>query len=225
MSERTSRSNALSEEAVLARKHEILTHALRVIARDGLRACTYGTVSQSCGFSVGMLQHYFPSREQLLRACMEHRSEATIQRWLDIESHRSDPLVRLHDLLTISLEEDQSFDQGWLFWVQLLAGSSDEPALRVSLERVLEEWRHVLVRALKQVNETGLLPQPIDEEEVSILLRAMVDGLLVQTLNKHLHGRDIQRLKHHLYRFTAALLHIDAARFAAGMSRAERGML
>src|SRR5262245_36689045 len=49
-----------------ARRTEIIAAAIRVIARDGIRACTVSALEQATGFARGHFTYHFDSKEEII---------------------------------------------------------------------------------------------------------------------------------------------------------------
>lgn len=210
--QRKTRTHAVTEEAVDARKAEILTHASRVIAAVGFERCSFGAVSDACGFSIGMIQHYFRTRQLLLIASVEYRAEQTVKEWRRIYALTDHPIERIYALLTLAVEGDESFADAWGFWVQVYAlGNSNEEA-RARAAVVLESWRGLFVEALIEAAASGELGQDINPQELGSIIVAVADGLAVQTLNR-LYGSTPASMKKMLHTFVASQLGIDPADF------------
>ena len=63
------------------RRAEILTGAIRVIARDGVVAAKLKDIARESGVSLGLIQHYFDTRENLV--------DATFAAMMRVVSHES----------------------------------------------------------------------------------------------------------------------------------------
>ncbi len=53
------------------RKDEIITTALRVFAEKGFENTTMQTIASETGISKGLMYHYFPSKNDIVQACIE----------------------------------------------------------------------------------------------------------------------------------------------------------
>ena len=62
---RTTRT-AKVRPASVARRSEIIAAAIRVIARDGLRACTVSALESETGFARGHFTYHFTSKEEII---------------------------------------------------------------------------------------------------------------------------------------------------------------
>jgi AcrR family transcriptional regulator len=65
---------ARTPKVVEDRREQILEAALRVFARNGYARSTNKDVAQEAGITPGLIYHYFPSKEALLKAVIEEAS-------------------------------------------------------------------------------------------------------------------------------------------------------
>ena len=57
---------AKTRPASIARRSEIIAAAVRVIARDGIRACTVSALESETGFARGHFTYHFSSKEEII---------------------------------------------------------------------------------------------------------------------------------------------------------------
>src|SRR5688572_23264528 len=65
---------ARTPKVVEDRREQLLEAALRVFARNGYARSTNKDVAQEAGITPGLIYHYFPSKEALLKAVIEEAS-------------------------------------------------------------------------------------------------------------------------------------------------------
>jgi AcrR family transcriptional regulator len=63
--DRNARANKIRPASV-ARRSEIIAAAIRVIARDGIRACTVSALESETGFARGHFTYHFNSKEEII---------------------------------------------------------------------------------------------------------------------------------------------------------------
>ncbi|MBD7951928.1 MULTISPECIES: TetR/AcrR family transcriptional regulator [Oerskovia] len=159
----------------IAKREEILTTALDVIAREGYRGASVKELAEAVGLSQAGLLHYFDSKDELFTAILRKRDE------LDLETYRTesdvDPLriflrVMRHNADVPGLVE---------LYTRLNAEASDHdhPAHQFFAERraTMTELFGGLVADGKR---TGRYPADLDTASFALVLTAAADGL--QTL-------------------------------------------
>lgn len=206
------RTHAVTEEAIAERRETIAAHAADIIAGTGVEGCTFGAVSDSTGFSVGMIQHHFRTRERLVLASVEYRTTASVREWQMIHSASKGALHRLNDLLTFAVEGEATFEQAWGFWVEVYSAAHKDENVRIHVANALLAWRRIFVETLDEAIEEGLIKPFHDPDVLATLLLAVVDGLAIQTLNK-VYDHSPAKMADTLRRFAAHEFGIDEQDF------------
>lgn len=206
------RTHAVTEEAIAERRETIAAHAADIIAGTGVEGCTFGAVADSTGFSVGMIQHHFRTRERLVLASVEYRTTASVREWQMIHSAGKGALHRLNDLLTFAVEGEATFEQAWGFWVEVYSAAHKDENVRVHVANALLAWRRIFVETLDEAIEEGLIKPFHDPDVLATLLLAVVDGLAIQTLNK-VYDHSPAKMADTLRRFAAHEFGIDEQDF------------
>jgi TetR/AcrR family transcriptional repressor of bet genes len=183
------RTNAVGPDAIAERRAHILTEASLIIARAGVAGCSFAGLAEACGHSVGMIQHYFRTRERLIQATVEFRINSSVEEWHTVYATGGDSLQRIHDLLTFSIEGRTPFEEAWGFWVAVFAEGHKDRNIGESVAKALVEWHAIFVEALKAAVAEGVVPADLDTERSAYALVAVIEGLAIQTLNG-LHGGD-----------------------------------
>jgi AcrR family transcriptional regulator len=150
--------------------------ALQVIARDGLGGLTMGTVAKQAGTSVGLVQHYFSSKDELL--LFAHRRVASrFDSWL--ESIKLDgpvgPVVYEALLRLLPLDRERRDDMR----VRLAfsaAGANDPRLAEYQAERH-NYLRRRLAQAIDRAQNHGEVATDVDSKIAAIILAALVTGL------------------------------------------------
>lgn len=177
------RTHAVTDEAIAERRESIVAHAADIIAQAGVDRCTFGAVSDATSFSVGMIQHYFRTRERLVLATVEYRTTASVREWQNIHSGGTNAVVRLHDLLTFAVEGEATFEQAWGFWLEVYCAAHKDENIRLHVVNATLAWRAIFEQTLNEAVEEGLIAPFHGPEMLTTLLLAVVDGLAIQTLN------------------------------------------
>ena len=158
----------------VAKREEILTTALDVIARNGYRRTSVKELADAVGLSQAGLLHYFSSKEELFQEVLRKRDEVDSQ--------------GISDLSRISIDE----------YVRFIRHNADVPGLvqlyaRLSNEATDPEHpahayfveRQRLIRAqfadlIRGRQEAGDAHASLDPDMTATLLVAVTDGLQTQ---------------------------------------------
>lgn len=102
---------ARTPKVVEDRREQIIEAALRVFAQKGFAGATNKDIAREAGITPGLIYHYFPSKEALLKATIEQRSPIQVIRSLPPEVLTLPPEALLQSLLKQILDvvEDDKF--------------------------------------------------------------------------------------------------------------------
>jgi AcrR family transcriptional regulator len=110
-----------------ARRRQVAAALVRVIARDGLPAASMSAVAAAAGVSVGLIQRYFPTKDELLAFVFAHLVTRTEERIAEV-SRSGPPAAVAYRMLAAMLPlDDERFAEA-AAWVAFLAGTLPAPA-------------------------------------------------------------------------------------------------
>lgn len=208
MSETRTRTNAVTEEAISRLRNRILQQTSHVIAVKGVNGCSLALVASAAGCSIGMIQHHFQTRDALVLASISYRSDQAIDEWQRISQTVTDPLRRIGDLLSFTVEGEESFADAWGFWVQAYVAAPRDAEVRETITAALKIWRSLFVNAIQSARDTGRIASNLDPERLASYVVAAADGLALQTLGGF-YGGDSSTMRSTLNGLVAHLLGID----------------
>ncbi|MEU6919326.1 TetR/AcrR family transcriptional regulator [Streptomyces olindensis] len=158
------------------RRGQVASALMSVVAERGLARTTLADVARTAGVSVGLVQRYFRSKDELLRFGIEYvyrRAEERIAA-IPVEPPIRGFVVRLMEtFLPLTVERGAEL-RVWLSFVQASLTDADMAAVHrdatVRLLRGVEE-------ALGGAQRAGELAAGVDIEVEAAALVAFVDGL------------------------------------------------
>lgn len=179
------------------RRTAIADAVLRLADRGGLDTATVRVVAAEAGVSAGMVQHYFTTRDEMLRfACelmIERISQRTGERLAALPqpvSNRGLLRAMLAELLPTS-EERKSIIRVWMAFLQRAVVQTELATyLRETHERTQAAIRAILERA----RDSGELTPGLDLELETTALFAQVDGLVSHVYIGHYTGDEAHRV-------------------------------
>lgn len=167
----------------VAKREEILTTALEVIAREGFRGASVKELADAVGLSQAGLLHYFGSKEELFAEILRKRDEVDsvaygeigdtsdisvedLQRgYVQVVRHNADVtgLVQLFARLSVD------------------AAEPGHPAHDFFVERG-RTLRAMFAESIARAQADGSVPETVDADTLARLFQAVADGLQVQWL-------------------------------------------
>ncbi|MEU7003220.1 TetR/AcrR family transcriptional regulator [Nonomuraea sp. NPDC046570] len=159
----------------VARRQQILDAAHELFSLRGYRGASMRDVAAQVGLSMAGLLHYFPSKEDLLEAVLQHRDDTDIpwfeEKWAEIGSFRE----AMRELAVRNMAQPEIVR----LFVTLSAEATDpaHPAHDYFQERYRTS-RELFTRTVATARERGELTAEADGP----LLIAVLDGLQIQWL-------------------------------------------
>jgi AcrR family transcriptional regulator len=159
----------------VAKREEILTAALEVIARHGYRKTSTRELAAAVGLSEAGLLHYFGSKEKLFEAVLRARDEADTAR---LDEHEDDVVGKL-----VAIVRHNSDVPGLVQLYSTFSAEAGDPqhgAHDYFVDRY-QRLRGSLAEAVRARQADGTISTAADPEKIATLLIALSDGLQVQS--------------------------------------------
>ncbi|MFI6908805.1 TetR/AcrR family transcriptional regulator [Nonomuraea sp. NPDC050394] len=162
------------------RRRHIAAALLRVIEREGMEAVSVRTVAAEAGCSVGAIQRYFTSKDEMLRFALAEVIEASGERLRNVplttEGRRFPEALRAVILAVLPLDAARRGEA--LVWAAFHAQAASRPDFAAAIADVTGESRALLLEALRLAEECGRLRPCQDHEALAQLIMAVMDGLM-----------------------------------------------
>ena len=128
------------------RRAEIIGALWEVISERGTEGASLMTVARAAGVSVGRIQHYFASKQDLVQAGCQAIVDMAEAGYRD-RTRESDPWRTLADLLTQSIPTTTEFRMGAAVWYAYMARAVVDPGIGEIVRRAAQ-GTHEEVRSL-----------------------------------------------------------------------------
>ena len=155
------------------RRREIAQAVWAVIAERGIEGVTLRCVAAEAGVSVGRIQHYHASREELIRDSCRELLKAATQRFE--AAGDATPVERLRRLILGRIPTTPEFAIGTSIWLAYEAKSVDDPVIA---ELVQRGHAGGVQEAAALLSECGVA----DASAVALRLMATAEGLAIRVL-------------------------------------------
>ena len=158
------------------RKREILEQFYEVLKQEGIERASMIKVASRMGVYPSHVNHYFPTKEQLISELVEFLIERYEKDFSASLYGRAAGIQRLSDLLDalFSLEWAAEVDSRVFYSIYYLSLKND--GIYRSLASMYQRFREHLVRVLEECKACGLV-QSLNAEEEAHNIVAMVEGL------------------------------------------------
>jgi AcrR family transcriptional regulator len=140
-------------------RQRIIDAALTTLKEKGFAGTSTRAIAATGGFKSGLIFYYFPSRDDLLIAALEHASAERLERYGE-EVAAASTLTELLALLERIYADDR--ESGFVRVVsEMVAGSVANPELGPRMVELVEPWIAAAQTAAGRLGaEAGLLAQP-----------------------------------------------------------------
>lgn len=168
-----------------ARRGQIAEALWRVAARGGLEAVSLRDVAAEAGVSMGLVQHYFKTKEQMLTFTLQLWRELGEQRVRERLAASGEPFsmrLLVREILAESLMVAPDQEVTARAWVAFAARAAVEPGLARILREGNAEMVAWVAGELRQAQARGEVAIGLDADREAGVLMALVDGLTVQVL-------------------------------------------
>jgi AcrR family transcriptional regulator len=159
------------------RRREVARAAVHSIASAGLEGATLRAVADEGGWSVGVVQHYFRNKSELLTAAVDYLAERTAA---SLDDHSGSLLVldRLSAVLHQTVPTTpQSGANYWKVWICFWAQATVDARLAGAVATHAQLWRQRLAVTIREGQDDGSIRADLDAEDEAAFLAAAVDGL------------------------------------------------
>ena len=176
-----SRDAAGPRDAGEQRREQMLHAALDVIVERGYADTRIADVAERTGTSPALVIYYFKTRDQLLTEAIRYSEDLWYAEYLRRMEKIPTAAGRLTELIGMNClpgtdPEPRSY---WLLWLDLWALSPRSPGVGAVREKSDERWREAIRSIVLAGQEAGEFA-PVDADDFTITLSALLDGLAVQ---------------------------------------------
>jgi AcrR family transcriptional regulator len=172
-------SHPSTSERSERRRREVCEAAYRVIIRNGLETTTMRDISREGGFTTGVLTHYFPDKQAVIRGAFVAASDD----WF-AELHRrlaaaGTPAEQLVALVHLALPSDADRRAEYRLWAEMWTYAGGDPEFATQLVETDADWEREIRGVLERAREAGLLTNVDAAAEAAVLAR-LIDGLALR---------------------------------------------
>lgn len=164
-------------------RDELLDVARSVAAVRGYHATRLSDVADASGVPVSSLQHYFGSRDAMLREAVAGGVREEMARVQAATASIKDPWQRLRRMLRMAISSDDSDRrEGWLVWIEHWHSALRDASLVPDTVEVHRAWHAMFADVVDDGVARGVF-HPVDPvDDVVTELVALVDGLGIPLL-------------------------------------------
>jgi len=170
------------------RRRQIAEAVLRLTAEQGLDAVSLRDVAAEAGVSMGMVQHYFTSKDRmLLFACayMIERTNRRLQQQIAARPCPRSARATLRTVLVELLPLDEERRAGTRVWTAFLARAAVELDLEAFMRTTWVASHAFIADQIRSGQESGEIPAHVSPDRAAVRALALADGLVSHVLVGH----------------------------------------
>ncbi|WP_328472733.1 TetR family transcriptional regulator C-terminal domain-containing protein [Actinoplanes sp. NBC_00393] len=164
-----------------ARRRQVAAAVEHLVATDGFGAVTVARTAAEAGISVGLVQHYFPTKDDMLLHAFTQLRARIEERVLADADSADKAGARIEQILLGVLTEllplDERRRRECRVELAYTGRTVDNPRLAEALGQSNAQVRARLAQAVHNGKECGEVEPGVDEQAAAAGLLAMVDGL------------------------------------------------
>lgn len=158
-----------------AKRKELLTAAISVIAKEGYAGASMRKVAKQAGHTTGAVTYYFANKEEMVSAVAQSLFDQ-FETLLDSDEETIDVRAIIQEWLDwTSINETDT----WLAIFQLLAHARHEPAFASVIQQRYARFRLGLATILEKGQKQGVVRGDIPADILADQLSAMSDGWMM----------------------------------------------
>jgi AcrR family transcriptional regulator len=158
----------------------ILEAAERLLAARGFDGIRLRDISTEAGISIGMIQHYFPSRDAVVREMLVTACERRATEWQLPALRQEDAAAKIRALLTGAVTNPEHCT----VWLESCAAASRYEAVQPVVVHTNNIWRKALAEAIDEGINAGHFAPAIPLEQIVDTFVALIDGLIMAVATK-----------------------------------------
>lgn len=157
--------------------HKLITAAAECFAQKGFNATSIREIAMQAGISLGAMYTYFKGKDELISAIVleEQQSALAAQNNAGAGSWSECLCALLETCIS-----DVGYPVSHRLWVEIMAESARNPVLRETFIASDNMMRQGIVRIINAGIAAGEFSDAIRAEEMSVLLFALLDGLIAR---------------------------------------------
>ena len=176
------------------RRRQVGEALIEVVAEHGLRHTTLRRVADVAGVSVGLVQRYFASKDELLQFGFDYVYQRTHDRIdaVPITHPVKEVVIGIAETL---LPLDLARQRECRVWLAFVHAALNDPALLETHHTAAHETVAALRTALIGAQRSGELNRSVDVDSAALELASALDGLTLSgTASRHLYSVDTLRI-------------------------------
>ncbi len=157
------------------RRTEVLRATLSCIAASGHESVRLRDVSREAQVSIGALQHYFDSRDELIAQAFQQASEDLLDTWAGQLGADLGPWERIAALID-GLVDREALRDRCLIWIEFANAAARHDETRAAFAAVYRRWTEIITGAVEDGKRDGSFSPALPTTVIADLVLEQLDG-------------------------------------------------
>ncbi|MEU7730814.1 TetR/AcrR family transcriptional regulator [Streptomyces sp. NPDC040724] len=166
------------------RRRQIADAVSQLISEQGLDAVTVARTAAAAGMSVGLVQHYFRTKDEMLLHAFREvsaRIRARVEQRISDGVEQKRPIARvMAEVMTEYIPLDEARRAEYRVTRAFAGRALDAPALAEVDTESARRLREDITRAVHNGKECGEVDEHLDPRSAAVRLAAVMEGLALQ---------------------------------------------
>ena len=160
-----------------SRREEVAGAAARLIAEKGLEALTTRALAKSLGCSIGVLSHYFSSKEDIVIAAFRWADQRIDLRMQEAIANDNPGLDNFFPVITAGLPLDEESDLEWRVRLTLHTFALTHSDSLAAEREKDQHFSSIMLDMIASMQEQGQLRDDISAQDITHIVFDLVIGL------------------------------------------------
>ncbi|NKX53104.1 TetR/AcrR family transcriptional regulator [Arthrobacter mobilis] len=157
------------------RRRLILDAAERLLAAHGYDGIRLRDIAKEAGISIGLIQHYFETRDDVVHEMLVTACERRARDWQQLALRKQDPSAKVRALLEGAVTNHEHCT----VWLESCAAASRHKEVQPVVASTNNTWRDALMAAITEGVAAGDFEPAAPVEQIVDIFVALIDGLIL----------------------------------------------
>lgn len=167
----------------IEKKERIAQATLRVIQRDGFAAATYRTIAKESGFSLGSIQNFFKTQNELYTFAMQTIIKNAEKRASSLSLFQDGASIEaFHELLFQFLPLDAERKTELTVWMAFVTKAANEPSLMSIAQQTISKNYEALEQSIAFMQQCNIFNKQLAVKDATERLYVFLEGISLHAI-------------------------------------------
>lgn len=164
----------------LERQERLVAAGYRAMVRSGMAGARTRDIAAEAGITVATLHYYFPTKDDLVRAVLEHTIRERMLGPLRLDADWQDGLAALRTMLTGLQRQAEAEPGHFRLLHEMVWTSHEDPVVHDMIAETHGEWHQTITGWLETGRKEGRVRGDLDTRTVAAMIMYIVMGMVMR---------------------------------------------